>query len=489
MAKPALFFSLFVLLTTFARAWDPFGIFDAARKKNEQAGDKLIGKAKQAFDESMQELFDDEIQPLINKANAMALEDLGLLKQDVEEIVNGTIKRIEDMVDQAALVAQQFVDKALQDIKDKIIDEVSSKFQDAENFFFQGLNGFLQKFYEVVSKINCMVQGDVDRIYEDIYKLMSGTGCTFGFVDKCCRDGRVVGKRLSQMGDTQLYALEVCRRTSGLDIHTPVEVLKAAYVDCQIAAKKFYCTNFGTATAKDFFTKEYNKWGVSYDFWAHPSATQVEEAPASPARALDDCGTPLECYEKAIAKLNEARAEIQGKADMSVVQPLIDAQAREQAVQAQELKVFSGDACPEGWVEAEVTKGYVLVGRPQDGLSGTQINTAFTNGEKSRVPPHGHRASVNDNGHSHSVSDPGHSHDFWCHGEWDGYTGGGVWTDDNDHLQHTGREYTGVSVDRGTCDIQVTVEDAEGEGYPMAYVLLCQRASEVVPISAESVVI
>merc|ERR1711998_417212 len=103
-----------------------------------------------------------------------------------------------------------------------------------------------------------MVQGDIDKVYQDIYKLLSGKGCAIP--DKCCRDGGVAGKRLTEMGDTQLYALEICRRTSGLDIHTPVEQLKEAYVDCQIAAKKFYCTNFGTATAKDFFTKEYNKW-------------------------------------------------------------------------------------------------------------------------------------------------------------------------------------------------------------------------------------
>lgn len=475
MAKSSLLvLALLSLLTTGVRAWDPFGLLGSARKAIEEAGEHLVGNAKEAFEESMQKLFDDDITPLVNKVNAMAMEDIGVLKNDVEEIVNDATEQIKELIDHAASVAQHLIDKTIDEIKEKIIDETAQKIMDVEDHFFQGLNSFLQKFYETVKKINCMAQGDINLIYEEIYKLL-GKGCTF-FPDKCCREGGVAGKRLTDMGDTQLYGLHVCRRTSDLDAKTPVQKLEDAYVDCQILAKKFYCTNFGAATAKDLFTKEYNKWGVKYDFWAHPNKGHDDAVMHEPTWAGNSsCNTPLECYKEAISKLEEARAEIKDKADMAVVQPLIDAQAKEEAVQAEELKVFHGDSCPDGWVEAEVTKGYLLVGRPQDGSTGNQINSPLSNGEASRVGPHGHQASVVDNGHGHGVTDPGHSHSFQVHDNRAGYVGGGVWTD-LDQYGHTSRETTGITIDSATTGVQVSVQDTQSEGYPLAYVLLCQRA-------------
>ena len=46
---------------------------------------------------------------------------------------------------------------------------------------------------------------------------------------------------------------------------------------------------------------------------------------------------------------------------------------------AGELRVFKTDACPSGWVEAEATKGFLLVSRPAAASAGTVINTPLTN--------------------------------------------------------------------------------------------------------------
>merc|ERR1712241_293887 len=146
-------------------------------------------------------------------------------------------------------------------------------------------------------------------------------------------------------------------------------------------------------------------------------------------------------------------------------------------LQAEELKVFQGDSCPDGWVESEVTKGYVLVGRPDGGKTKTQLNTPLRDGEGSRVGPHGHGASVSDPGHGHSIQDPGHSHSYPVHEQWKGYDAGLVWTDEKGRGQ-TSHEKTGITAtDSSPTGLQVSVEDSTSEGYPLAYVLICQRTT------------
>lgn len=440
----------------------------------------MIGNAKTAFEEAAQQLFDDDITPLINKVNAMALEDIDLLKKDAEEVVANATKEIEGLIDHAAQVAQKLIDKSIEEIKHNIIDETADKVEEVTDDFFKGLDEFLQKFYEMVQKINCMVQGDIDKVYEDIYRLI-GTGCKALFPDKCCRQTGLAGKTLKEMGDTQLYDLEICRRTSKLSVKTPVADLEKAYVDCQIAAKNFYCTNFAVASAKDFFTKEYNKWGVKYAFWAHPG----DSSRAISAASHDDpCGNPVECYQQAIQKLNEARDEIKDKADMAVVQPLID-QVKDKAdmavvqplidQQKEELKIFHNETCPEGWVESEITKGYLLVGRPKDGKTGDQINTPLANEEKARVGPHSHEVTVNDKGHGHDIADPGHTHAFPIDDPRTGYNAGLSWTAPSGGATNAASK-TGITVNSANANIDVSVKATASEGYPLAYVLICQRA-------------
>merc|ERR1712232_1390140 len=101
----------------------------------------------------------------------------------------------------------------------------------------------------------------------DVYKLI-GTGCLLP--DWCCRQGGLSFRSLKSMGDSQLYDLEICRRTSNLKPTTPTVELQKAYMDSQIIAKKFFCIDFGIGSARDYFTKEYNKSGVKYEFWSHP---------------------------------------------------------------------------------------------------------------------------------------------------------------------------------------------------------------------------
>ena len=139
----------------------------------------------------------------------------------------------------------------------------------------------------------------------------------------------------------------------------------------------------------------------------------------------NDCGTPFECWTKAMAALQTAEAMVKDAENRTNAAE--EALEKATAGLKDELKLFHGNTCPDGWVESSLTKGYLLVGRPQNGTSGTQLNHALTKDEHSRVGPHSHDVSITDSGHSHGIDDPGHSHRQGAGHANSGYNGGGDW--------------------------------------------------------------
>ena len=119
--------------------------------------------------------------------------------------------------------------------------------------------------------------------------------------------------------------------------------------------------------------------------------------------------------------------------------------------------------------------GWGDVGRPDKGTAGTQLNHPLKNGEKARVGPHSHGVTLTDNGHGHSISDPGHSHHLGIQ-EYSGNTiGGGEHTGMGS--SNTDASPTGISIDSAKSNIDISVDETTSEGYPLAYVLLCQHAT------------
>jgi hypothetical protein len=148
-----------------------------------------------------------------------------------------------------------------------------------------------------------------------------------------------------------------------------------------------------------------------------------------------------------------------------------------------ELRIFHTGQCPPGWKESGLTKGYLLMGRPEGGKAGTMINRPMNATEKDRTPAHTHRTSVVDPGHTHTttVNDPGHGHT----GQSCKSNGGSHSVNDEriptpwkcDATFKVDPSKTGIAVDAQTAltGLSVTNNPNEGgEGYPLAYVLICQ---------------
>ena len=141
-------------------------------------------------------------------------------------------------------------------------------------------------------------------------------------------------------------------------------------------------------------------------------------------------------------------------------------------------------ACPEGTVEANITQGMMLVGRPKNGKTGAVFNRPLEPGETGRTPAHSHAVSVNDLGHTHVgvVNDPGHAHHYghlqatatsssMCCSH-----GGYYFPTKYDFPTTTNK--TGITVDNlsAKSSIEVSIDtNGAGEHYPLLYVLLCQK--------------
>jgi hypothetical protein len=195
---------------------------------------------------------------------------------------------------------------------------------------------------------------------------------------------------------------------------------------------------------------------------------------AAGATALNDADIlhRLEALEAKYTEVTAKNAEIQAALN---------------ATTAGELKVFNADECPPGWVEFNKTQGYLLTGRPKGGETGTTINRPMDVGEEGRSPEHSHEVGVEDLGHTHEtvVNDPGHNHSVEL---------GDNFADPATSIQPTADKRpptdsrvtslptvvakTGIIVDAlaAKSNIQVSLtSNKDGEGYPLVYVLVCQR--------------
>jgi hypothetical protein len=170
-------------------------------------------------------------------------------------------------------------------------------------------------------------------------------------------------------------------------------------------------------------------------------------------------------------------------------------QATLNATTAGELKVFNTDECPPGWVEFNKTQGYLLTGRPKGGETGTTINRPLDVGEEGRSPEHSHEVGVEDLGHTHvtAVNDPGHNHSLSVNqlapAAIDPNAKGYPFVENpivpsslyKQSISASDTAKTGINIDMlpAKSNIQVSLASNEdGEGYPLVYVLICQRALE-----------
>jgi F0F1-type ATP synthase membrane subunit b/b' len=221
----------------------------------------LIDNAKEAFRESMDYLFDNKIKDMINQIEATADRVIDKAKDDINAIIDNAKQEMQDLIDHAVEKAEEFVDHTVDEIKDKIIDEAFDRLDKFEEKLFQDLTNVLNEVDAIIKEMSCMVQAVIDRIENDIIKLLPWLPNPF----EACRENLdrlfpgqgMRWKLVSLFSPSQLYEYRKCRLLNDLTEDSPIQAIQMAYRDWEFLAGDMRCLS--VAMSADLNEKYYLK--------------------------------------------------------------------------------------------------------------------------------------------------------------------------------------------------------------------------------------
>ncbi len=287
----------------------------------EEESSKLIGQAEQAFEQAMDYVFDQDIIPLLDKAEAAIDAGIDKVDKDVNETINHIESSIETIIHDAAETANSLASNLTHDIEE-IISKAASAMVQVEKTFYRDASHLLDQINQIVQKGQCMEAGGARQIQDGIYRLLKALNPYYR-LSRCWRSmGYKVTMTLEDLTDIQLYNYQKqCTLLNKITPNTPIEGpggILQTYAQGQLYAAEYYCIG-ETANApafQDVLSKEWLWWGVQYNTWRNIGMTTknntVEPDGGKTVKQLKDspCGTPVECYAQAIKALNEAEQKI-----------------------------------------------------------------------------------------------------------------------------------------------------------------------------------
>lgn len=243
-------------------SWISNLIFGKITDKINDLGSKLIGEAKQALRESMDYLFYNKIIPLINQLEATADRVMDHARDDINAIIDNFTKQMEDLITKAFEKAQEFMDKNLEEIKQKIIDATFDRLNEFESNLFRDLTTVLNKIDAISKEISCFAQSVVSRITDEIKKALPSLVNPFEKcrvdLDKLFPGQNMRFKFLSSFTPNQLYEYRKCRLISFIIEDTPIEAVKMAFRDLELLAGDMRClsVSLGAIQNEKYYIKE-----------------------------------------------------------------------------------------------------------------------------------------------------------------------------------------------------------------------------------------
>ena len=322
MAKLALAVLGVLVLTTCVQGCGWFAIKCKVEAFINEEASELLGQAKEAFEQAMDYLFDKDISPLIDKVQAAIDAGINKINEDVNQTINHVESAIEKIIHDAAQTANELATNVTQDIE-QIITKAATAIIDVEKTFYRDASNLLAQINLIVQKGQCMEASGAKQIQNAIYKLLNSLDPHYRFTS-CWRElGYKWTMSLEDLTDIQLYNFQ--KKCTLLNKITPTTPIKGpggileTYAQGQLYAAEYFCIG-ETANApafQDVMTKEWLWWGVQYNAWntvKKNSQLGTKQDSSNLLMMGDDssCGTPVECYAKAIEALKEAETKISG---------------------------------------------------------------------------------------------------------------------------------------------------------------------------------
>jgi len=228
-------------------------------------GGELIEKAKRAFLESMDVLFDQKIKPMIYEIQSMVDRAMGQMDALIQKTIETTKNAINNMVDNAAKRAIELVDFTIEQIKTMIIDNTFEQARELENKIMGDIMIILNRVDEIILKISCSLQAVEVRIREFLYKNLPSipnpwNSCRIK-IDQQFPGHNIRYKFLSSFESNELYELKKCYILEPLTETTPIQSILMAYRDVEFlaAGMRCYSISVGSMENQKYFIREMAK--------------------------------------------------------------------------------------------------------------------------------------------------------------------------------------------------------------------------------------
>jgi hypothetical protein len=227
-----------------------------------KATEGTIDHSKQAFRESMDYVFDNKINPLINQLEATADRVIDRAKDDINEVIENFKNQILDLVEKAANVAKDLVDHTVDEIKTKIIDNTFDQLNRFEDKLFQDMTSILNKIDAILKEVSCYAQAIVYRVTDEIKNVLPSWVDPFEScrveLDKLFPGEWMRLKLVSTFTPSQLYEYRKCRLISNLQADSPIEAVKMAFRDLEFLSGDMRClsVSLGAIANEKYYIRE-----------------------------------------------------------------------------------------------------------------------------------------------------------------------------------------------------------------------------------------
>ena len=215
--------------------------------------ESLVGPAKEAFDDSMRQLFDERLTPMIQMVNAMAAARIWQAQDASEDVIRTAENGVDNLLDHAAKVAHL----ATTDIKQHIID---ATYADASALVKQ----IHDQTLEVIDKADCAVNGTFDKTVLLVKNTFSGPHP----FDECFRAAGFYLSTPNSDDYVEIYRIRQCQLEREFSGEMSVTQIGDQYARLASWSQTMRCVMRRTTVSVDLVEKDIGRYTQSYRLWS-----------------------------------------------------------------------------------------------------------------------------------------------------------------------------------------------------------------------------
>ena len=215
--------------------------------------ESLVGPVREAFLEATNVLFDEKINPLIDKVDRISKARL----QEVEGLVKDTEAGILNIIETAAAEAQNTAHHTVQEIRKDIIDNTFIQVN-------QTIDSVNTKARNLVQETDCRINGSIAQHQEWIEN-------TIVFLPKpfndCYTRRGFVFTTPSGTDYFNQYLINQCMIEKELDASTTVGEIRNQYARLSVLARRYACIVRDAGPAESEIYEDADRYSQSYALW------------------------------------------------------------------------------------------------------------------------------------------------------------------------------------------------------------------------------